>query len=233
MKGKSVWNRPPLKRTDAYNLLLDLNGEARWKDLKANLKTLGWGPTTLKQTLDELIEEGSVIKEARLGASGPEVWYIARVKGVDPLEQLLGPRRKGDMSKIREAKKVFNTEVRQLGWQDDDEEWRVFAKRIWRAGIETSIELYERTYLSFIVEMANARRVLKKDAAMRVFDYMFNRTFDRKFKDDLRKEMEEIFFDIPAGLSVDVVTNLLKDAVKDILKEKFSDVIGDVHPRPG
>ncbi len=229
MKGRSVWNRPPLKKIDAYNLLLDLGGEARWKDLKANLNKLGWGPTTLKQTMDELVEEGSVTKEARLGTSGPEVWYIATVKDVDPLEELLGPPHKRELSRIKEAKHVFDKKVQELGWQDDDQEWRDFAKRIWRAGMETSIELYERTYLSFIVEMANARRVLKKDAAMRMFDYMFNRTFDRKFKDELRKDMEETFFDIPTGLSVDLVTNLLKGAVNDILKEKYKDAIGDVH----
>ena len=89
MKGKSPWNKPSIKKTDMYQLLLDLGGEARWKDLKANLKKLGWGPTTLKQTLDEMIEEGSIIKEARLGPKGPEAWYSVVIKDYEIWEPLL------------------------------------------------------------------------------------------------------------------------------------------------
>lgn len=80
MRGKSPWNKLSIKKTDVYRLLLDLGGEARWRDLKANLKKLGWGPTTLKQTLDEMVEEGSIIKEARLGPKGPEAWYAVVIK---------------------------------------------------------------------------------------------------------------------------------------------------------
>lgn len=75
MRGRSPFNKPQIRKTDVYRLLLKLGGEARWKDLKANLKQLGWGPTTLKQTLDEMITERSIVKEARLGKKGPEVWY--------------------------------------------------------------------------------------------------------------------------------------------------------------
>jgi predicted ArsR family transcriptional regulator len=83
MKGRSIWNRPPIKKHDAYRLLLELGGKARWKDLEAHRSELGWGPTTLKQTLDELVKDGSVMKEARLAKSGgPEVWYSAEVQGI-------------------------------------------------------------------------------------------------------------------------------------------------------
>ncbi len=47
MKGRSPWNKTDVRKRDAYGLLLKLGGEARWKDLKANLEELGWGPTTL------------------------------------------------------------------------------------------------------------------------------------------------------------------------------------------
>ena len=58
MKGRSPSNIPGVKKKDLHNLLLELGGEARWKDLKNNARiTLHWGPTTLKQTLDQMVRE--------------------------------------------------------------------------------------------------------------------------------------------------------------------------------
>ena len=57
MRGRSPYNKPSVRIKEAHDLLLKLGGEARWKDLKANLKELGWGPTTLKQTLDQMIKK--------------------------------------------------------------------------------------------------------------------------------------------------------------------------------
>jgi len=82
LKGRSEWNKSSIKKRYAYELLLRLGGGARWKDLEANRSKLGWGPTTLKQTLDKLVADGDVFKEARLGEKGPEVWYHAKVKGI-------------------------------------------------------------------------------------------------------------------------------------------------------
>jgi DNA-binding MarR family transcriptional regulator len=59
---------------------MKLSGEARWKTLKAHLKELGWGPTTLKRILDEMVEEGSVRREARLSDKGAEVWYVLTLR---------------------------------------------------------------------------------------------------------------------------------------------------------
>jgi len=75
MRGRSPFNKPSVREKAVFELLLKLGGEARWKTLKANLKELRWGPTTLKRTLDRMVEEKSVIKEARLGKKGAEVWY--------------------------------------------------------------------------------------------------------------------------------------------------------------
>ena len=80
MRGKSPYNKPSIRKTEVYRLLLKLDGEARWKNLKENLSQLGWGPTTLKRVLDEMIREGSVVKEARLGGRGPEVWYKLKIR---------------------------------------------------------------------------------------------------------------------------------------------------------
>jgi len=89
MKGRSPLNRPSIRKTDVYKLLLNLGGEARWKDMEMKLKELGWGPTTLKQVLDEMVEEGSLKKEARLGVRGPEAWYTVVIKDDDIWAPLL------------------------------------------------------------------------------------------------------------------------------------------------
>jgi len=75
MKGRSPWNKPSQRKADIYKLLIQVGGEARWKTLKAHLEELRLGPTTLKQTLDEMVKEQSITKEARLGTEGAEVWY--------------------------------------------------------------------------------------------------------------------------------------------------------------
>jgi predicted transcriptional regulator len=80
MRGKSPYNKPCVRKVDVYKLLLKLGGEARWRDIKAHLKELGWGPTTLKKVLDDMIAEGTVLKEAKLGEKGPEVWYSLAIK---------------------------------------------------------------------------------------------------------------------------------------------------------
>ena len=81
MKGRSPWNKSSNRKADVYKLLVQMGGEARWKTLKAHLEELGLGPTTLKQTLDEMVTEKSITKEARLGAGGAEVWYKTQIKG--------------------------------------------------------------------------------------------------------------------------------------------------------
>lgn len=80
LKGRSPWNKTSNRKADVYKLLIQVGGEARWKTLKAHLQELGLGPTTLKQTLDEMVTERSITKEARLGGGGAEVWYKIQVK---------------------------------------------------------------------------------------------------------------------------------------------------------
>jgi len=81
MKGRSPYNRPGLRKRELNTLLLKIGGEARWKDLKDKARVeLRWGPTTLKQTLDQMIKDKHVIKEARLGTRTAEVWYRTRTQ---------------------------------------------------------------------------------------------------------------------------------------------------------
>ena len=130
MKGRSPWNRPSIKKHDAYKLLLQLGGKARWKDLEAHRSELGWGPTTLKQTLDELVEDGSVMKEARLAKSGgPEVWYHAEEKGITLL--------------LRNVLALTSIQPQQL------EEWRAAAQKAAReVKITDKMSLKERIQAS-------------------------------------------------------------------------------------
>jgi len=81
MKGRSPFNRPTAKRDALYRLLLKHDGKARWTQLKTHLKDLGWGPTTLKQVLDDLIDDKKVRKEAVAGEKGPEIWYLLTEEG--------------------------------------------------------------------------------------------------------------------------------------------------------
>jgi predicted transcriptional regulator len=85
MRGRNATNKLRFRKEDVYKLLLRLGGEARWRDLESHLPDLQMGPTMLKNTLDSLIEEGAVRKEARATKKGPEVWYIAKVQGITVL----------------------------------------------------------------------------------------------------------------------------------------------------
>jgi predicted transcriptional regulator len=146
MKGRSPWNRPSIKKHDAYKLLLQLGGKARWKDLEAHRSKLGWGPTTLKQTLDELVKDGSVMKEARLAKSGgPEVWYHAEEKGITLLlrnvlaltsiqpEQLEEWRAAAQKAKldVKVTDKMSFTERMQAYKEADRDYYRLLSEAYW------------------------------------------------------------------------------------------------------
>jgi len=126
MKGRSPRNEPTIRKREAYELLLRLGGKARWKELEAHRSELGWGPTTLKQTLDELVKDGSVMKEARLAKSGgPEVWYHAEEKGITLL--------------LRNVLALASIQPEQL------EEWRAAAQKAAReVKITDKMSLTER-----------------------------------------------------------------------------------------
>jgi hypothetical protein len=102
MKGRSPWNRPSVRKTEAYTLLMKLGGNARWRDLKSHLAELGWGPTTLKRTLDEMLIEGTITKEARLGEKGPEAWYTTRTgyKAYYEPHEIIVSSRTGDLDQM-------------------------------------------------------------------------------------------------------------------------------------
>jgi len=165
MRGKSPFNKPPVRKTDVYRFLIKLGGEGRWKDLKAHLKEFGWGPTTLKRTLDEMIEEGSIYKEARLGRAGPEAWYITKVKDTDiwdvtkkehvPFEQLV----LGIQNKLQEL-------------EGKTEEKEVFLKRQLQKLVRTPMDAYAA--LVYMVTDGVKNGKITKSESLRVFDYLYD-----------------------------------------------------------
>ncbi|MEM2099564.1 MAG: hypothetical protein QXU99_07515 [Candidatus Bathyarchaeia archaeon] len=207
MKGKTPWNKPSIKKTDMYRLLLDLGGEARWKDLKANLKKLGWGPTTLKQTLDEMVKEGSVIKEARLGPKGPEAWYKVQIKDRDiwtPFEEAIN-------SGITSLEQVVQG-MREKAEKLEVKEREVFLK----AQMQKLAEMARDSILALFYMMAKG--AFKKDERtmlLAIFNYLFDSVYKKQIK-----EYAEILMDYPKQ-SLEALLDLLiadKDKREEALR---------------
>jgi DNA-binding HxlR family transcriptional regulator len=164
MRGRSPHNKPSVRKKEAYELLLKLDGEARWKDLKANLKELGWGPTTLKQTLDQLVEEKTIIREARLGTKGAEVWYRITTE-----MDLLKPTIVWKPSIMLEA---WIAQIRENVQQLDGKEREIFLRD----------HLHQIVYASmkflvghFLLTLRNAEvRRLNESETLLAFDYHFD-----------------------------------------------------------
>mgnify|MGYP005839312089 CR=1 FL=1 len=139
MKGRTVWNKPSIRKTDVYKLIIKLGGKARWTHLKAHLKELGWGPTTLKQTLDELVNEGSIMKEAVAGDKGPEIWYglPKRNSGIWELFPEIAEK-SSRVPSFEEIKKMLEEKAEGLGKGERDE----FLRNTLRELVETAAEIY-------------------------------------------------------------------------------------------
>lgn len=208
MKGRSPYNKPSIRKTDVYRLLLKLGGEARWKDLKANLEELGWGPTTLKKTLDQMIEEGSVIKEARLGAKGPEAWYKVQIKDDDiwaPFKRALDERKDVPMEQIRQS-------IRDKAQKLRGKEREAFLKAQMQKIVEmardaVSAELY--------MLVRGAFKKLEEGELLILFDYIF----DVVLKEEM-KEYMQILLDYP-GQSMEVLLDFLiieEDKKEEVLR---------------
>jgi DNA-binding HxlR family transcriptional regulator len=184
MKGKSPFNKPSVRKTDTYKLLMKLGGEARWRDLKANLKELGWGPTTLKQTLDEMVREGIVVKEAKLGQKGPEVWYKAKIKEEDiwgPFEKPFG---KGETS-INQLTQAIRTQAQTLR----GEERELFLKRQMRKVAEIARD----TLLApLYIIVRGAYHKSERKELLTIFDYIY----EAILKENMR-QYAEILMDYP------------------------------------
>ena len=198
MRGKSPFNKPQIRKTDVYRLLLKLGGDARWRDLKANLKQLGWGPTTLKQTLDEMVAEGSIVKEARLGAKGPEVWYKIRIPDEDIWKSFKERLERGETSP-EQLKKGIRDKAQSL----KGEEKKIFLKAQMRkiAGIMMG------SLLAYQYMIVNG--IYRNIAAKNKIDVIANYLFDTVFKKEIL-EYGEILAEYPEE-SVEAILELMKE----------------------
>jgi len=63
--------------------------KVQWKTIKEDFRKRGWGPTTLKNYLDQLIQQDIIYLEYRKGKRGPEAWYCISIqKHAEKLFQL-------------------------------------------------------------------------------------------------------------------------------------------------
>ncbi|MDI6904546.1 MAG: hypothetical protein QMD13_03510 [Candidatus Bathyarchaeia archaeon] len=205
MKGRSVWNKPSVRKTDVYKLLIKLGGKARWKHLKAHLKDLGWGPTTLKQTLDEMVKEGSIIKEAVAGDKGPEVWYKARIWASDgwkKFEEFLD-RRKAAPS-FEEMRRIIREKMQKL----EEVEKEAFLRGLLRDFVETADELYKVSFCLGIDEL-----IYRPEGAGVIIDTIFE-VLKEETKNFMRFFLE--YPEISAGVVVDILNEIgVKHAAKE------------------
>jgi hypothetical protein len=200
MKGNSPWNKPSIRKTDVYRLLLDLGGEARWKDLKMHLDKLGWGPTTLKQTLDEMTKEGSVIKEARLGPKRPEAWYKVEIKDADIWKHLKRACQERDDAKVEQIVENAKKKMREL----EGKEKELFIKSFLRSEVKLAESMYAALFLYLLLKLEE----WGKDGVLRTFNYIF----DTAFKDDTTDHLK-ILLEYPQ-YSVEVISDTLKEYEK-------------------
>jgi len=203
MKGRSPFNKTSVRKTDVYRLLLELGGEARWKQLRGNLRKLGWGPTTLKETLDRMVEEGSVIKEARLGAKGPEAWYRVQTRDTDiwgPFERVLAEEKVPSMEQIADG---IHKRLQLLA----DKEREVFL----RTELRKILDMARDTCAALFYMQARSAKKTGKEQSLNVFDYIFDVVFKKQIKEYL-----EICLEYPE------ITMIVVDSLLTGLPEKES-----------
>jgi len=154
LKGRTVWNNPSIRKTDVYKLIVKLGGKARWTHFKAHLKELGWGPTTLKQTLDKMVNEGSIMKEAVAGNKGPEIWYRLpkRNSGIWELFREI-VEKSSRVPSFEEIKKALEQKAEGLVEHEREE----FLRDALRELVETAAEMYTVSFCLGADELVHKR----------------------------------------------------------------------------
>jgi hypothetical protein len=72
MKGRSPFNK--LRKEELHKYLMEKE-KVRWTLILSDFRKLKWGPTTLKETLDDMVKDGIIYREIKDSQKGPEVWY--------------------------------------------------------------------------------------------------------------------------------------------------------------
>lgn len=207
-----MWNKPSIRKTDVYKLIVKLGGKARWTHLKAHLKELGWGPTTLKQTLDELVNEGSIIKEAVAGDKGPEIWY--RLPKRDSGIWELFPEIAEQSSRVpsfEEIKKTLERKAEGLGKHERDE----FLRDSLRELVETAAEIY-----TVLLCLGADELVYRRPGAVTYIDASFDLVKEATL------EIMHVFLEYPeagAGAVVDALNGIIAKHHGGNVVRDFSD----------
>jgi hypothetical protein len=162
MKGKSPYNKQ--RKTEIYKLIMKVGGEARWKTLKAHLNELRLGPTTLKQTLDEMVKEQSLTKEARLGPDGAEVWYKLD-PSVDEWSTRNFDRTSEDAEYAQEIIDETKKKAAKLTGKDKDDYLQMQMQKI--------VKIASEDYVRFIGSFVRAAQFNDKAKLFQIFDYYF------------------------------------------------------------
>ena len=206
MKGRSPFNTPKQRKKDIYQILVQTGGEARWKTLKAHLKELQMGPTTLKQTLDKMYNEGSIIKEPRLGPKGAEVWY----KITTDLDEV-GINQKKNTQQTENGQNEpysldqYYKDLKEKASQLKGKEKSDYLQTQMGTVFEQAMEMYAQ-YLSCYVRGAQFTNLAKLDY---IFDYYINGVFleDNRF-------YQKMLAEYPAGSLRAIHGFLLEDESK-------------------
>jgi len=161
--------------------LLRLGGEARWKHLKANLGELGWGPTTLKQTLDQMVKEGSIRKEARLGTKGAEVWYMVQIKDYDIWKPFMKAKEEGEAPSLQDIAERIREKAQQL----DGKEKEIFLKhQLHRIVFDYGLLAHGALLFMCLWGVENGK--LEESTSLTIYDYIVDVIMKRMDKELLR-----------------------------------------------
>ncbi len=215
MKGRSKFNNPKTRKAEIYQLIVREGTEARWKTLKTHLEELRLGPTTLKQTLDEMITEGSITKEARLGTEGAEVWYKIATK----LDAIWGNPEKNMQqaeSILKEAYTLdqYYKKIKEKASTLNDKEKTDYLQTQMEIVFENAMESYAKYLGSYVrgAQWANPTEL----------DYVFNYYINSVFLED-NALYQKILAEYPIGSLRAIHSFLLEDQSKvdkAILKEE-------------
>ena len=215
MKGRSKFNNPKTRKAEIYQLIVREGTEARWKTLKTHLEELRLGPTTLKQTLDEMITEGSITKEARLGTEGAEVWYKIATK----LDAIWGNPEKNMQqaeSILKEAYTLdqYYKEIKEKASTLNDKEKTDYLQTQMEIVFENAMESYAEYLGSYVrgAQWANPTEL----------DYVFNYYINSVFLED-NALYQKILAEYPIDSLRAIHSFLLEDQSKvdkAILKEE-------------
>ncbi|MCW3977560.1 MAG: hypothetical protein NWE77_06475 [Candidatus Bathyarchaeota archaeon] len=125
-----------------------------------------------------MVEEGSVIKEAKLGAKGPEAWYRVQTKDTDiwePFEKALAEEKVPSTEQIAEG---IHKRLKLLA----DKEKEVFL----RTELRKILDMARDTCAALFYVQARSAKKTDKEQSINVFEYIFDVVFKKQIKEYLQ-----------------------------------------------